>query len=111
MSEFQSRVLKLVSTIPKGKVTTYKELARASGRPHAWRAVANALARNPRPIEIPCHRVVRSDGKVGGYKWGREKKMKLLLKEGVKIYGGKVDLKKFLFKILENEITVLAALL
>ena len=96
MSEFQDRVLKLVSMIPKGKVTTYKELARALGRPRAYRAVANALARNPYPIKIPCHRVVRSDGKIGGYKLGGKQKMKLLTAEGIEVKRGRVDLEKYL---------------
>lgn len=98
MSEFQARVLELVSKIPKGRVTTYKELARALGCPKACRAVGNALAGNPRPLEIPCHRVVRSDSRLGGYRFGRERKVRLLAGEGVKIEGGKVDLKKFMFK-------------
>jgi methylated-DNA-[protein]-cysteine S-methyltransferase len=99
MSEFQSRVLKLVSMVPRGKVTTYKELALALGRPRAFRAVGNALARNPNPVIIPCHRVVRSDGKIGGYKFGERKKAKLLLMEGVKIKNRKVNLQNFLTKI------------
>ena len=99
MSEFQARVLELVSKIPKGKVTTYKELARALGCPKACRAVGNALARNPHPLEIPCHRVVRFDGRPGGYRFGRERKVRLLIEEGIKIKEGKIDLKKFMFKL------------
>ncbi len=99
MSEFQSRVLKLVSMIPRGKVTTYKELALALGRPRAYRAVANALARNPHPVMIPCHRVVRSDGKIGGYKLGARRKMKLLLEESIKIKKSRIDLTKHMFKL------------
>ena len=98
MTEFQDSVLKLVSRVPKGKVTTYKELARALGKPRACRAVANALARNPQPMEIPCHRAVRSDGSVGGYSLGAERKMALLDEEGVRIEDGRVDLKKYLFR-------------
>lgn len=97
MTEFQSRVLKLVSTIPSGKVTTYKELARALGRPRAYRAVANALARNPHPIKIPCHRVVRSDGGIGGYKLGILQKARLLAAEGVEVKNKKVDLARYMF--------------
>jgi methylated-DNA-[protein]-cysteine S-methyltransferase len=93
MSEFHHRVLEKVVEIPRGRVVTYKELARAIGKPRAWRAVANALARNPYPIKIPCHRVVRSDGEVGNYRLGTELKEKLLVKEGVAIKNGKVDLK------------------
>lgn len=99
MSEFQSRVLKLVSIIPRGKVTTYKELALALGRPRACRAVGNALARNPNPVMIPCHRVVRSDGKIGGYKLGARRKMKLLLEESIKIEKSRIDLTKHMFKL------------
>lgn len=99
MAKFQANVLELVSKVPKGNVTTYKELARALGRPRAWRAVANALAINPHPIKIPCHRVVRADGKVGGYKLGEKRKVELLLGEGVIINKGKVDLKKYLIKL------------
>ena len=98
MSRFQASVLKLVSKVPKGKVTTYKELARALGRPRAWRAVANALARNPHPIEIPCHRVVRSDGKIGGYRLGSRRKSKLLAVEGIEIERARVDLENHLFR-------------
>ncbi len=97
MAEFQSRVLKLVSTIPNGKVTTYKELARALGRPSACRAVANALAKNPHLVKIPCHRVVRSDGRIGGYKLGTLQKAKLLAAEGVEVINKKVDLAKYMF--------------
>ena len=99
MREFQSRVLEFTSKIPKGKVTTYRELARAIGRPKAWRAVANALATNPHPIRIPCHRVVRSDGDIGGYELGTKKKIELLRSEGVEVKDNKVSLPKFMFKL------------
>jgi O-6-methylguanine DNA methyltransferase len=79
-------------------VTTYKEVARALGKPRASRAVANALAKNPKLLKIPCHRVVRSDGKVGGYKLGSERKTELLVSEGVEIRNGKVDLKIYVFR-------------
>lgn len=101
MSEFQTRVLELASKIPRGKVTTYKEIARALGRPRAYRAVGNALACNPHPVEIPCHRVVRSDCKIGGYGGNRlagTKKARLLKKENVEIVDGKVSLKKYMFR-------------
>lgn len=98
MAGFQDRVLRLVSGVPRGRVTTYKEIARALGKPRAYRAVANALARNPRPVEIPCHRVVRSDGRIGGYSLGTEQKVVLLNEEGVKVKSGRVNLRKYLFK-------------
>lgn len=99
MKQFQSRVLELTSRIPSGKVTTYAEIARSTGKPKAYRAVANALARNPYPIKIPCHRVVRSDGDVGGYASGTKMKVKLLASEGVEIKGNKVPLSKHMFKL------------
>ncbi len=98
MSEFQARVLKLVMIVPKGKVTTYKEIARAMSRPRAYRAVANALARNPQPLKIPCHRVVKSNGEVGGYKFGPKRKARLLLEEGVRVKGTKINLGEYLFR-------------
>lgn len=99
MPEFQSRVLKLVARVPRGRVTTYKELARAVGRPRAYRAAANALAKNPHPIKIPCHRVVRADGKIGGYKLGARRKAKLLTAEGIEVRNGKLILSKYKFRI------------
>jgi O-6-methylguanine DNA methyltransferase len=98
VTKFQDRVLGLVSRVPRGRVTTYKELARALGKPRAYRAIANVLARNPRPVEIPCHRVVRSDGRVGGYSLGVGKKVRLLNEEGVEVKNGRVDLRRYLFE-------------
>ena len=84
-TDFQIKVWNAISKIPKGKVKTYKELARSIRKPKASRAVANACGKNPFPIKIPCHRVIRSDGKLGGYsgKGGIETKSKLLRSEGV----------------------------
>lgn len=82
---FQKRVHEVVSQIPKGKVMTYKEVANRAGRPNAWRAVGNILRRNYDPA-IPCHRVIRFDGKTGGYNRGKERKAQLLEKEGVNIF-------------------------
>lgn len=98
MSKFQLEVLNLVSKIPRGKVTTYKEIAVALGRPHAWRAVANVLAKNPHPMKIPCHRVVRSDGRIGGYQLSAEQKERLLVAEGIEIVNKKVDLARYMFR-------------
>jgi O-6-methylguanine DNA methyltransferase len=81
----------LVKQIPRGKVTTYGELARAlTGSVRAARAVGQAVANNPTPLQIPCHRVVRSNGDLGGYKLGVATKIKLLNEEGIAIQGGKV---------------------
>ena len=80
MIGFSEKVYEETRKIPKGKTTTYKELAILAGRPKAWRAVGNILAKNFNP-DIPCHRVVRSDGKIGGYNRGMDKKILLLKKE------------------------------
>ena len=75
---------KYLKKIPKGSVKSYKQVAIALKKPNSSRAVANACARNPYPVKIPCHRVIRSDGKIGGYsgKGGIKTKVKLLKKEG-----------------------------
>ena len=84
-TDFQIKVWSAISKIPKGKVKTYKELARSIRKPKASRAVANACGKNPFPIKIPCHRVIRSDGRLGGYSGngGIKTKRKLLRNEGV----------------------------
>ncbi len=86
-TSFQKKVWMELQNIPKGKVITYKELAKKIGKPKAIRAVANAVGANPCAPEIPCHRVVRSDGSLGGYsgKGGIKTKKLLLSKEGVVI--------------------------
>ncbi len=81
---FTEKVYAVVKKIPKGKVLTYKEVAGLAGSPGAFRAVGNILNKNYDP-DIPCHRVVRSDGKIGGYNRGAANKIKILKKEGVKI--------------------------
>ena len=78
---FQSRVWEALQRIPYGRTRSYTEVARAIGRPAAIRAVARACATNPAALVIPCHRVVRQDGGVGGYRWGIERKQTLLKKE------------------------------
>ncbi len=87
-SKFSNKVYKAVRKIPKGKTSTYKEIAQIIGHPGAWRAVGNILNKNRDP-EIPCHRVIRSDGKVGGYNQGQRKKIILLKKEGIIIKKGR----------------------
>ena len=79
----QIKVWKYLKTIPKGQTRTYKQVAIAVKKPKAIRAVANAVGKNPYPIVIPCHRVIRSDGKLGGYSGpgGLKLKKKLLKKE------------------------------
>ena len=84
-TKFQLKIWGILKKIPKGTVKTYSEVARAVGKPLAVRAVANAIAKNPYPIQIPCHRVIRSNGLLGGYsgKGGVKKKKNLLRKEGI----------------------------
>ena len=83
-TQFQLKVWSYLKKIPKGKVKTYAQVAKAIGKPKAVRAVANAIGKNPFPPKIPCHRVIRSDGKLGGYsaKGGIKTKKKLLKNEG-----------------------------
>ena len=83
-TEFQLKVWSYLKKIPKGKLKTYAQVAKAIGKPKAVRAVANAIGKNPFPPKIPCHRVIRSDGKLGGYsaKGGVKTKKKLLKNEG-----------------------------
>ena len=76
-------VYDLLLKIPPGKVSTYGDLAKALGNPLASRQVGRILGRNPNPIKVPCHRVVMSDGKVGGYLYGIDRKKELLEKEGI----------------------------
>ena len=84
-TEFQINVWEEIKRIPKGQTKTYKDIALALKKPKSSRAVANACGKNPLLIEIPCHRVIRSDGKLGGYsgKGGMKQKRKLLKEEGV----------------------------
>ncbi|MDI6591885.1 MAG: MGMT family protein [Patescibacteria group bacterium] len=82
LTGFQRKVYEVVRKIPKGKVLTYEAVAKLAGFPRAWRAVGNILNKNRDP-KIPCHRVIRSNGKLGGYNQGLKKKALLLKKEGV----------------------------
>ena len=78
MTAFAKKVYKVVSSIPIGEVRTYQWVARAAGRPRAYRAVGQILKRNPHPFIIPCHRVVKSDSSLGGYVFGVSLKKRLL---------------------------------
>jgi methylated-DNA-[protein]-cysteine S-methyltransferase len=95
---FNEKCYRILKKVPKGKVTTYKEISKAIGSPKAARAVGNAMNKNPYAPGVPCHRVVCSDGKVGGFASGSVKKIEMLKKEGIEIADGKVDLSKFLHK-------------
>jgi O-6-methylguanine DNA methyltransferase len=96
---FSESVYAITSQVPMGKVTTYGAIARAMGFPRAARAVGNALGANTNPIIVPCHRVVRSDGELGGYSGGEGPvtKAKLLAREGIQVSAGKINLGKYLF--------------
>ena len=97
-NSFDERCYELLKRIPEGKVTTYGEMARALDS-RAWRAVGSAMAKNKNLFVIPCHRVVRSDGSVGQYALGSDKKSELLQSEGVEISCGKVkDLGRYMHR-------------
>lgn len=83
MFSFSEQVFEIVRKIPRGEFLTYKEVAKLVGRPRAYRAVGNILNKNPDLKTIPCHRVIRSNGKVGGYRYGTKRKIALLKKEGI----------------------------
>jgi methylated-DNA-[protein]-cysteine S-methyltransferase len=99
LTNFEKLVFNKLNQIPRGRVVTYKALAIAIGRRKSFRAVGNALNKNNKLIEIPCHRVVRADGSVGGYRLGSVKKRKLLSTEGIKFIGNKVILEEHLYKL------------
>jgi deoxyribonuclease V len=98
--DFDNAVFEATCQIPRGKVSTYGAIAKALGDLAAARAVGMCLSRNPRPIVVPCHRVVYSDGRVGWYSGkgqGSSRKLELLVEEGVPIHDGVVDMEKALF--------------
>lgn len=80
-------VYDLLKTVPQGQVTTYGDLAKALGFPRAARAIGRIMNANPLPIVVPCHRVVSSNGDIGGYGFGIETKRKILEKEGIQFNG------------------------
>ena len=84
-------VYDLLLKIPAGKVSTYGDLAKALGNPLASREIGRILGRNPNPVRVPCHRIVMSDGKVGGYAYGSDRKRELLEKEGISFGNGIVS--------------------
>jgi O-6-methylguanine DNA methyltransferase len=85
LSDFAVAVLHKTSEIPPGEVRPYSWIAAEIGKPHAHRAVGSVLASNPVPLLIPCHRIVRSDGQIGDYRFGTERKQKLLMHENVDV--------------------------
>lgn len=86
---FSQKCYELLKQTPKGKVTTYKEIAKSLNT-KAYRAVGNAMNKNPNPVVVPCHRVVKTDGSLGGYAYGDIKKIDLLKEEGIEVVDGKI---------------------
>ena len=82
---FQRRVWQELQKIPRGTTQTYTQVARRLGKPKSVRAVARACATNPVSIVVPCHRVIRADGQLAGYRWGLQRKEKLLEREGARL--------------------------
>lgn len=95
---FYESCYEILKQVPQGKVTTYCEIAKALNS-KAWRAVGSAMANNKQLIGIPCHRVVRSDGSIGQYALGADKKSALLQQEGIAVANGKVkDLARYMYR-------------
>ena len=86
----EKRVYKKLMEVPKGKITTYGELAKAVGLKNGQRAIGRIMNKNPYPVIVPCHRVIKSDGKIGGYAYGENIKENMLSKEGIEIKKGKI---------------------
>ena len=95
-ASFNEKCYALLRKVPKGKVTTYKEIAEALNT-KAYRAVGNAMNKNQSP-NVLCHRVIKTNGKVGGFAQGTDKKIQMLLEEGIEVKNRAVDLKRFLYK-------------
>ena len=85
-----TKVYRQLLRVPEGKVTTYGDLAKAVGLENGQRVIGMVMKKNPFPVIIPCHRVVKSNGKIGGYVYGERVKSNMLLKEGIKIKDGKI---------------------
>ncbi|HXV67035.1 MAG TPA: MGMT family protein [Nitrosopumilaceae archaeon] len=84
------QVYKKLLEVPEGSVTTYLELSKAVGLKNGQRVIGQIMKNNPFPAIVPCHRVVKSDGKIGGYAYGQNVKANMLKKEGIKIQNGKI---------------------
>jgi len=93
------KIYKKLLEVPKGKITTYGELAKSVGLKNGQRAVGKIMNKNPYPVIIPCHRVVKSNGKIGGYAYGEEIKSNMLSQEGIIIKNGKIlDLENKIYR-------------
>ena len=105
VTPFQNLVYDAIKLVPEGKITTYKEIAKYLKKPNSYRAIGNALRKNPFAPQVPCHRCVRSNGEIGGFsgevlKKSKKviKKIKLLTDEKVQVIDFKINLKDYLFK-------------
>lgn len=96
--KLEHKVYEKLLKVPKGKVTTYGELAKAVGLKNGQRAIGRIMNKNPFPVIVPCHRVILSSGKIGGYAWGEKIKANMLSKEGVQIKKGKILDKDKIFR-------------
>ncbi len=96
--KIEEKIYKKLLEVPFGYVTTYGELAKAINLKNGQRVVGRIMKNNPFPVIVPCHRVIKSDGNIGGYAYGPERKQYMLSKEGLKIKNNKIhDFKKNLF--------------
>ncbi len=100
--KFDEKVYSAIERVPKGKVTTYKEIGMAL-KTRGYRAIGHALKRNPYAPTVPCHRVVRNDGDIGGFSGSKEdnikKKIGILREEGVEVKNRKIDLDRYFFRL------------
>lgn len=95
----EQKIYKKLLEVPKGKITTYGELSKAVGLKNGQRSVGKIMNKNPYPAIVPCHRVVMSTGKIGGYAYGEHVKVKMLNDEGIEIKNGKIlDLENKLYR-------------
>ena len=99
LTKLQKKIYNLLIKIPEGKITNYKLLAKAIGKPKNWREIGKILNQNPFSEKYHCYKVVKSDGKIGGYKFGIKKKIALLKKDGIIIINNRVkNFSKILFR-------------
>jgi methylated-DNA-[protein]-cysteine S-methyltransferase len=95
----EQKVFKKLLEVPKGQITTYGELSKAVGLKNGQRVIGRIMNKNPYPVIVPCHRVVMSTGKIGGYAYGEHIKTKLLNDEGIEIKNGKIlDLENKIYR-------------
>ena len=93
----KEKIYKKLLQVPSGKITTYGELSRSIGLENGQRIVGQIMKKNPFPVIIPCHRVVKSNGSIGGYAFGANIKQNMLLKEGINVKNNKIEIFENLF--------------